>query len=182
MVGNILENLVPEDERQKFGQYFTPCLLACMVAYPVVQTRDDILFDPTSGAGTFLNAFYEIKIHLGKRGHKDLLSQIWGNDISHFPAMLSVINLYKQDVTETDNFPRVVRDDFFNLEVGKPVEFPSPYDHKQRVDVPMPLFDGIAGNFPFIQQEDIPVMNFRPCLDGNSDKGRWRSWRTAVSR
>ncbi len=156
VVGNILENLVPEDERQKFGQYFTPYLLACMAAYPVVLTRDDILFDPTSGAGTFLNAFYEIKTHFGKRGHKDLLSQIWGNDISHFPAILSVINLYKQDVTETDNFPRVIRDDFFNLEVGKQVEFPSPYDHRQRVDVPMPLFDGIAGNFPFIQQEDIP--------------------------
>ncbi len=156
VVGNILENLVPEDERQKFGQYFTPYLLACMVAYPVVQTRDDILFDPTSGAGTFLNAFYEIKTHLGKRGHKELLSQIWGNDISHFPAILSVISLYKQDVTATDNFPRVVRDDFFNLEVGKLVEFPSPCDHRQRIDVPMPLFDGIAGNFPFIQQEDIP--------------------------
>ena len=39
-----------------------------------------------------------------------------------FPAILSVITLYKQDVTQVDNFPRVTRDDFFNLKVGDTVE------------------------------------------------------------
>ena len=156
VIGHILENLVPDDEKQKFGQYFTNEVLAKLVAFPVVKTNKDVLFDPTCGTGTFLSSFYEILRALGTKEHEELLRQIWGNDVSHFPAILSVINLYKQDVVATDNFPRVMRNDFFNLEVGEKVVFPDSHDHNKHIDVPIPTFDGIASNFPFIQQEDIP--------------------------
>ena len=156
VIGHILENLVPDDEKQKFGQYFTNEVLANLVAFPVVKTNKDVLFDPTCGTGTFLSSFYEILRALGINEHGELLKQIWGNDVSHFPAILSVINLYKQDVVATDNFPRVMRNDFFNLEVGEMVVFPDSHDHNKHIDVPIPTFDGIASNFPFIQQEDIP--------------------------
>lgn len=156
VIGNILENLVPKEEKQKFGQYFTPETLANLVAFPAVQTNHDYLFDPTSGTGTFLNAFYQVMTYYGNKDHADLLSHIWGNDVSHFPAILSVINLYKQDVTQTDNFPRVTRDDFFNLNVGDSVIFPDSHDFTKHTNLPIPQFDGIASNFPFIQQEDIP--------------------------
>ncbi len=156
VIGHILENLVPKEEKQKFGQYFTPEILANLVAFPAVQTNQDYLFDPTSGTGTFLNAFYRIMTFHGNTNHSDLLNHIWGNDISHFPAILSVINLYKQDVTKTDNFPRITRDDFFNLNVGNKVSFPDSKDYKKHIELAMPQFDGIASNFPFIQQEDIP--------------------------
>lgn len=52
--------------------------------------------------------------------------------------------------------PRVIRGDFFNLEVGKSEVFPDPVDYRKHIDVPIPQFDGIASNLPFIQQEDIP--------------------------
>lgn len=156
VIGNILENLVPKEEKQKFGQYFTPETLANLVAFPAVQTNQDNLFDPTSGTGTFLNAFYKIMAFHGNTNHSDLLNHIWGNDVSHFPTILSVINLYKQDVTQTDNFPRVTRDDFFNLNVGNKVSFPDSKDYKKHIELAIPQFDGIASNFPFIQQEDIP--------------------------
>lgn len=156
VIGTILENLVPKDEKIKFGQYFTPETLANIVAFPAVQTSSSVLFDPTSGTGTFLNSFYNILRYFGVSNHQKLLNQIWGNDISHFPAILSVINLYKQDVTQIENFPRVIRDDFFNLNVGKEVNFPDPLNHTRKIYIPIPMFDGIASNFPFIQQEDIP--------------------------
>lgn len=155
VIGTILENLVPADERQKFGQYFTPDVLSHLVAFAAVKTRNDVLFDPTSGTGSFLNAFYDILSYHGRTSHADLLGRIWGNDISHFPAILSVINLYKKDLSATENFPRVLRGDFFNLTSGATVRFPSACNHEKR-DIPVPLFDGIASNFPFIQQEDIP--------------------------
>ena len=104
VIGHILENLVPDDEKQKFGQYFTNEVLANLVAFPVVKTNKDVLFDPTCGTGTFLSSFYEILRAFGTKEHGELLRQIWGNDVSHFPAILSVINLYKQDVVATDNF------------------------------------------------------------------------------
>ena len=156
VMGHILEKLVPDDEKQKFGQYFTNEALAKLVAFPIVKTNKDVLFDPTCGTGTFLSSFYEILQALGTKEHGKLLKQIWGNDVSHFPAILSVINLYKQDVVATDNFPRVMRNDFFNLEAGENIVFPDSHDHKKHIDVPIPTFDGIASNFPFIQQEDIP--------------------------
>ena len=157
VIGNILEHLVPEEEKLKFGQYFTPELLANLVAYPAIKSADDVVFDPTSGTGSFLNAFYRIlKFHQSDKAHSTLLEQVWGNDVSHFPAILSVINLYKQDVSKVDNFPRVIREDFFNLSVGQEVCFPSPKEGFPPVAVPIPMFDGIASNFPFIQQEDIP--------------------------
>jgi hypothetical protein len=156
VIGNILENLVPKEEKQKFGQYFTPETLANLVTFPSVQTDRDYLFDPTSGTGTFLNAFYQILSYHGNTSHSELLNHIWGNDVSHFPAILSVINLYKQNVTQIDNFPRVTRDDFFNLNVGDTVSFPDSRDCKKHIKLAIPLFDVIVSNFPFIQQEDIP--------------------------
>lgn len=115
---------MPKNEKQKFGQYFTPEILAHLVAFPTVKTNSAFLFDPTCGTGSFLNSFYKILNFYGIDNHSILLSHIWGNDISHFPAILSVINLYKQDVTKTDNFPRIIRNDYFNLEVGKEIIFP----------------------------------------------------------
>jgi len=156
VIGTILENLVPKSEKQKFGQYFTPETLANLVAFPAIQTANDFVFDPTSGTGTFLNSFYQILKYHGKSNHTELLNQIWGNDISHFPAILSVINLYKQDVAKTDNFPRVTRDDFFNLNIGDSIAFPDPKNYRNQIEQPIPQFDAIVSNFPFIQQEDIP--------------------------
>lgn len=156
VIGNILENLVPREEKQKFGQYFTSETLANLVAFPVIQTNQDYLLDPTSGTGTFLNSFYQILKYHGNTNHSELLNHIWGNDVSHFPAILSVINLYKQDVTQTDNFPRVTRDDFFNLNVGNKINFPDSRNYQEHIELAIPQFDAIASNFPFIQQEDIP--------------------------
>lgn len=157
VIGTILENLVPKEEKQKFGQYFTPATLANLVSFPAIQTANDFVFDPTSGTGTFLNSFYQILSYHGNNNHVQLLNQIWGNDISHFPAILSVINLYKQKIkNQTDNFPRVIRDDYFNLEPNKKIVFPDSNDYNKQIEQPIPMFDVIASNFPFIQQEDIP--------------------------
>ena len=60
----------------------------------------------------------------------------------NYLAIWSVINLYKT----TDNFPRVMRNDFFNLEVGEKVVFPDSHNHNKHIDVPLPTFDGIASN------------------------------------
>jgi hypothetical protein len=157
VIGTILANLVPKEEKQKFGQYFTPATLANLVSFPAIQTANDFAFDPTSGTGTFLDSFYQILNYHGNKNHVQLLNQIWGNDISHFPAILSVINLYKQKLkNQPDNFPRVTRDNYFNLEPTKKVTFPDSNDYSKQIEQPIPLFDAIASNFPFIQQEDIP--------------------------
>lgn len=167
VTGNILANLVPPSEKQKFGQYFTPEPLATLVAASAVRTCHDTLLDPTSGTGTFLNAFYDLLGHFGCTTHTDKLSHIWGNDVSHFPAILSVINLYRHAPAQTDNFPRVLREDFFSLSPGSPCRFPDPRNHRAHINEPVPLFDGIASNFPFIQQEEIPSKQLSSLLQAS---------------
>ncbi len=156
VIGHILENLVPQEEKQKFGQYFTSETLANLVTFSAIKSRNDVLIDPTSGAGTFLNSFYQALQFLGNKNHQKILNQIWGNDISHFPATLSVINLYKQKVDDIANFPRVIRKDFFTLSPAQTIEIPDNIDIDKINQVPIPQFDAVISNFPFIQQEDIP--------------------------
>lgn len=155
VIGTVLENLVPKSEKQKFGQYFTPTTLTYLVSLSALRTKNQIVFDPTSGTGSFLDTFYKIKSRLGQIDHQTLLSQIWGNDISHFPAILSVINLYKQDVTVSNNFPRITRRNYLNLTPHSILSFPDSQNETTLIDEEIPFFDAIISNFPFIQQEDI---------------------------
>jgi len=156
VIGHILENLVPKEEKQKFGQYFTSETLANLVTFSAIRTRNDLLIDPTSGTGTFLNSFYHALNFYGNKNHQQILNQIWGNDISHFPATLSVINLYKQKVDDTANFPRVIRKDYFTIYPDQKIPIPDNVDIDKINEIPIPKFDAIISNFPFIQQEDIP--------------------------
>lgn len=156
VIGYILENLVPQEEKQKFGQYFTSETLANLVTFSAIKSRNDIVIDPTSGTGTFLNSFYNTLQFIGNKNHQQILNQIWGNDISHFPATLSVINLYKQKVDDTANFPRVIRKDFFAITPSQTIAIPDNKDIDKINQIPIPKFDAVVSNFPFIQQEDIP--------------------------
>jgi type I restriction-modification system DNA methylase subunit len=156
VIGSILENLVPKNEKQKFGQYFTSERLANLVAFSAVRTKNFTVIDPTCGTGTFLVSSYNILRHFGQKDHKQLLNQVWGNDISHFPAVLSVINLYKLDLKEQSNFPRTTRQDYFHLTPHQKLKFPDAIDIDKLNEVELPTFDAIVSNFPFIRQEDIP--------------------------
>ncbi len=156
VINYILENLIPESEKQKFGQYFTPITLANLVSISALRNRNAIVFDPTCGSGTFLTAFYNILKYRGITEHQQLLNQIWGNDIAHLPAVLSVINLYKQDLVNQNNFPRVTRCDYFQFSPGQEMKYPGPIHEGDFINVLLPQFDCIVSNFPFIQQEDIP--------------------------
>lgn len=156
VIGYILENLVPQEEKQKFGQYFTSETLANLVTFSAIKSRNDVAIDPTSGTGTFLNSLYNTLQYFGNKNHQQILNQIWGNDISHFPATLSVISLYKQKVNDTANFPRIIRRDFFTLNPSDTIAIPDNKDIDKINQIPIPKFDAVISNFPFIQQEDIP--------------------------
>lgn len=95
---------------------------------------------------------------MAAKPHHKLLPQLWGVDIARFPAQLATINLFRQDLSDYNNFPRVVSEDFFGVRPGMTFEFPPPRvaldpDHKEKETIP--LFDGIVGNFPYIRQELI---------------------------
>ncbi|MCX8147470.1 MAG: SAM-dependent methyltransferase, partial [Candidatus Woesearchaeota archaeon] len=148
----------PPEERHALGQYFTKEELVDLIIAFCVREKTDKVLDPTCGTGTFLIRAYDRLRNAGQREHKNLLSQIWGIDIAHFPAELATINLYRQNIEDYANFPRVIAKDFFDVKTGNTFKFPPPKPTGMSdlmIDEKIPLFDAIVGNFPYIRQELI---------------------------
>jgi tRNA G10 N-methylase Trm11 len=181
VIGNVLEKLVPEDARHSLGQYFTPDRLADLIVAFCMQSGDAVVMDPTCGTGTFLMRAYSRMQYLGmkRKQHHQMLSQLWGFDIAGFPAELATINLCRQNLSDYQNFPRVLSRDFFEVMPGAEFEFPPPKKTAkvgERVKVKIPEFDGLVGNFPFIRQEKIEKAE-----PGYKDKladALYRNWKT----
>jgi hypothetical protein len=80
-------------------------------------------------------------------------------DIAHFPAELATINLFRQNLSDYANFPRIIVRDFFDVKTGDTFDFPPPKADLSsgftKVNDPIPSFDAAVGNFPFIRQELI---------------------------
>ena len=164
VIGAVFEQLIPQPERHSLGQYFTPENLVDLILAFCVRQRDDMVLDPTCGTGTFLLRAYNKKMrHLGFVDHKQLLPQIWGIDIAHFPAELATINLFRQDLTDYANFPRIIVKDFFDIKSNDTFDFPPPKANlssgMNKIKEPIPQFDVAVGNFPFIRQELIEKTN-----------------------
>jgi len=158
VIGNVFEKLIPEDARHSLGQYFTPDNLVDLITTFCVNKSDDYVMDPTCGTGTFLIRGYNRLRNLQHKAHYKLLEQIWGIDIAGFPAELATVNLCRQDFSDYLNFPRVLSRDFFDVMPGQKFKFPPPKKTAktgERIEVKIPKFDALVGNFPFIRQELI---------------------------
>jgi len=158
IVGSIFEKMIPPEERHRLGQYFTPENLVDLILAFTIRGANDYVLDPACGSGTFLIRAYDRFKAFGKREHKELLTRIWGVDIAPFPAELATINLFRQNLSDYANFPRVVVKDFFTVRAGQEFEFPPPKptgDRNAKLKEKIPDFDAAFGNFPFIRQELI---------------------------
>jgi type I restriction-modification system DNA methylase subunit len=159
VIGAVFEKLIPYEERHSLGQYFTPENLVDLINAFCVRTVNDYVLDPTCGTGTFLTRAYDKMKTAGQREHKKLLSQLWGIDIAHFPAQLATINLFRQDLSDFANFPRIISRDFFKVRLGQSFKFPPPKvgadSSFQIIAEKLPEFDAAVGNFPYIRQELI---------------------------
>ncbi len=159
VVGNVFEKLIPPEDRHNMGQYFTREELVDLINAFCIQTVDAKVLDPTCGTGTFLIRGYDRLKNMGEKSHMTLLSHLWGIDIAHFPAELATINLYRQNLSDYRNFPRIVSKDFFDIKTGDTFKFPPPKaatdDADFMIEEKLPAFDAAVGNFPYIRQELI---------------------------
>jgi hypothetical protein len=160
VIGQIMEGLIPEEERHALGQYFTREDLVDFIIGFVAHRDEAYYLDPTCGSGTFLNRLYSRLRWLSgyHASHSQLLERLWGIDVAHFPAELATINLFRQDVKDLTNFPRIIVSDFFQVRPGQTFSFPPlkvTTPDCPKIQVTLPLFDGIVGNFPYIRQELI---------------------------
>ena len=161
IIGRIFEELIREDERHKLGQYFTPPHIIDLINAFAIRKSNDKVFDPSCGSGTFLVRAYERKKLLcaeEDKGvkHEILLNEIYGKDLSGYPAYLSMLNLAIRN-TRKPSYPRIANKDFFAIAENSKVGFHNQQGEKENKT--LPKFDAIVGNPPYTRQEDIGTMH-----------------------
>lgn len=158
VLGEIFQQFLPESQRILLGQYYTPANLADLVLSMTVRDDDTHVLDPAVGSGTFLFRAYDRLRKKGNVTHDELLSRLWGLDISAFPAELAVINLCRQDFSSQRNYPRILPRDFFRVNPGDLFEFPQPKaapGAAATAPINLPAFDVVIGNPPFIRSQQL---------------------------
>ena len=158
IVGQIFERMLSNSERHKFGQHYTRSEVVDLINAFCIRDANAVVFDPACGGGTFLVRAYARKKELsgGTLGHQDLLQQLYGLDISKYPAHLTTLNLATRDLINNANYPLVARKDFFDVSVGDPLFFvPLGGTGVQTVAEQINHVDAIVGNPPYVRQEKI---------------------------
>ncbi|WP_298253922.1 N-6 DNA methylase [Bradyrhizobium sp.] len=150
VLGSIFEHLIPRGQQILLGQFYTPRPVADLLVASTIDGERPFVLDPGCGSGTFLMSAYAYLAHVANLSHKELLSIIWGFDVSPFAAELAVINLYRQDMAEYENFPRINVGNFFARNSKETLDFPAPQQASgmKKVPIPIPTFDSIVGNPP----------------------------------
>ena len=155
VLGSVFEQLIPQDEQMLLGQFYTPIPVADLIVAFTMNGARPLVLDPGCGSGTFLMRAYDCLAARGRLSHQQLLSIIWGFDISPFATELAAINLYRQNLSEFNNFPRIVPGDFFLRTPGERVEFPPPHvSGPRKTQIPIPHFDVVIGNPPYLRSQN----------------------------
>jgi len=157
VVGRIFQKLIGPDERHRFGQHFTGDDVVDLINAFCIRSASDTVLDPACGSGSFLVRAYYRKQHLdGSRSHLDLISELFGCDIALYPAHLATLNLAAREINDEANYPRIVRQNFFDVAPDKPFcHIPAPVDTSEHVPVKLPMLDAVVGNPPYVRQEKV---------------------------
>jgi len=168
VIGSIFEHLISPEERHKYGQFYTRVEIVDLINSFCIRRGDEKVMDPACGGGTFLVRAYARKRELmPQRQHGQRLTDLFGIDVSLFATHLTTINLATRDLVDEENYPQIVRSDFFDIDPATTfLVLPSHVDVKglgktQQRTIVVPLLDAVVGNPPYIRQEEIPKADNR---------------------
>ncbi len=163
VIGGIFERLISPEERHKYGQFYTRVEVVDLINSFCIRTGAETVMDPACGGGTFLVRAYARKSALAPgRRHRELLSDLYGIDISDFATHLTTINLATRELVDQQNYPQVARADFFDVRSeGRFLRLPTGIKADglgsgQKRQVYIEPINAVVGNPPYIRQEDIP--------------------------
>jgi len=150
VIGRVYEELIPDVERHRLGQYYTPPPIVDLITEICIKSPKDKILDPACGSGGFLvKAYHKLKDLKKKENpfaedsklHEEILNQVYGIDINAFPAQLSSINLAVRNFKVTSKNINLVISDFFKVKPSIGI-FPSE-------------FDVVVTNPPYTRQEEM---------------------------
>jgi len=171
VVGYIYEELIPDEERHRLGQFYTPPPIAELIVKWAVRSSKDVILDPAVGSGTFLIKAYqrlmELKVEQARKSgehkdagaiHKEILSQSFADDINPFPAHLTAMNLAMRNVQYPTSEMNIIVEDFFNLRskmnVLAPYVMKTPKGEIRR-QLKIPPFNVVVANPPYTRWVEI---------------------------
>jgi type I restriction-modification system DNA methylase subunit len=150
VIGRVYEELIPDVERHRLGQYYTPPPIVELITEMCIKSPNEKVLDPACGSGSFLVKSYHKLKDLKKREnpfaedsklHEEILNQLYGIDINPFPAQLSSINLAVRNLKVTSRNINLIVSDFFKVKPSTPI---------------LPReFDVVVTNPPYTRQEEM---------------------------
>jgi hypothetical protein len=116
IIGRLFERLIEPMERYRWGQHYTnPEVCDLMLSFAIPDGEGAVM-DPSAGGGTFLvRAYARKRVFKPTASHQELLSEIYGIDVSPFAASLSTVNLAARELSFADNYPQVAAASFFDV-------------------------------------------------------------------
>jgi type I restriction-modification system DNA methylase subunit/sulfur carrier protein ThiS len=155
LLQNLLENVIYTSKRKVSGQYTTPMRLARLLIHLVLNNKTETIHDPCCGTGTIPRAAYDIKKEAGITAI-DALSSIFASDKVSFPLQMATLA-----ISEPMNIGQIIqifKQDCTDISVGQNITLRDPYDGSI-VNMTYNRVNYIASNLPFIQQEDLQILN-----------------------
>lgn len=163
VIGSLFERLLSPEERHKYGQFYTRVEIVDLINSFCIRDGNEKVMDPACGGGTFLvRAYARMKTLMPNQPHGDILKNLFGVDIMNFATHLTTMNLAARHLEDNENYPQIVRSDFFDVQADKifatlPRKATTVGSGKsQRREVVVPQLDAVIGNPPYIRQEEIP--------------------------
>ena len=129
--------------------------LARLLVLLTLNNKTETIHDPCCGTGTIPKASYDIKKEVGISA-KETLASIFASDKVAFPLQMATLA-----ISEPENRGEVIqvfKKDCTELSIGENIEFREPFDGSV-INRPCIPINNIASNLPFIQQEDIDILN-----------------------
>ncbi len=154
LLGFLLQRLMPFNYRKKIAAFYTKIKPAHFLANLAIDSAHQSIYDPACGPGGLLTASYRRKKSLDPQiGHKKILNEIYGSDISPFACLLATVNLTLQAPAELTAKCNIILSDVFELthtkslldmvETGKEDTTAAVKSYK------FPKVDVVIGNPPF---------------------------------
>ena len=160
LLGKMFERLIDPHERYQWGQHYTnPDVVDFMLSFALPNGSGRVL-DPATGGGTFLvRAYTRKRAFTPEQSHAQLLSELYGLEVSAFAATLATVNLAVRQLEFTDNYPRIATRSFFRVTPAEAfMALPAPMGHGLDVSlipVKMGLVEAVVCNPPYVRIHEL---------------------------
>lgn len=156
VLGRIFQRLIGPEERHRYGQHFTGDDVVDLINTFCIRNADATVIDPACGSGSFLvRAYYRKQSLKPRKQHIELLSELFGCDISLYPAHLATLNLAAREINEEANYPRISRRNFLHFDPKHEFCKLPTGPGGSELSVTLPAMDAAVANPPYVRQEKI---------------------------